>query len=117
MLVPVDDKNILQASNPEPRAMPRPVQTVLDLALPLALAPGRAFADDDAALRRQLRAAHWQWCAANGVPLVTDDSPDAAGTNADPEGALSSEQTELDKLALRMFSVRRVVVVAWAMAW
>jgi hypothetical protein len=95
---------IAQATAPEPKALPRPVQTMMPLCIPLA----RRDVGEEALLRRGLHLHHMQWCAETGVPLWVDDCPEATDPSLQGDIAIAAEETELDKQILRIMGVRGI---------
>jgi hypothetical protein len=103
---------LAQATAPEPKAMPRPVQTVMPLCIPLA----RRDAQEEALVRRALHLQHMQWCQEVGVPLWVHDCPEATDPSMQSELAIAAEETELDKVILRIMGVSVAALSAASLA-
>ena len=82
--------------------MPRPVQTVMPLCIPVVRREGL----EEAVVRRSLHLQHMQWCEEGGVPLWVQDCPEATDASLQGDLAIAAEETELDKVILRAMGVR-----------
>ncbi len=96
----------VQSTTPEPRAFPRPVQSTLPLQFPMLGSSQHRGGMEEALMRRSLHAAQMQWAMQAAVDLWTRDSVEGKVSAAVDDDAMEREHTELDKLALRLFSVR-----------